>query len=54
MVRLARGQMVDEMALASTRVQPAKLLESGSNFQFPYLGKALANALGSTENASTP
>jgi len=45
-VRLALGQMADELLLASTRVVPAKLLGSGFNFRCPNLPEALRDALG--------
>jgi uncharacterized protein (TIGR01777 family) len=43
--RLAFGQMADEMLLASQRVEPAKLLASGYQFQFPDLESALRHLL---------
>jgi uncharacterized protein (TIGR01777 family) len=39
--RLAFGQMADELLLASQRVEPAKLINSGYLFQFSELRKAL-------------
>jgi uncharacterized protein (TIGR01777 family) len=39
--RLAFGQMADELLLASQRVEPAKLIESGYQFKFAALRRAL-------------
>lgn len=44
--RLAFGEMADELVLASQRVVPAKLRESGFTFQFPELVLALRHVLG--------
>jgi uncharacterized protein (TIGR01777 family) len=46
-VRLAFGEMGEQTILASQRVQPKRLLESGYQFQDPELDGALANVLGS-------
>lgn len=43
--RLAFGQMADELLLASQRVEPAKLLSSGYEFQYPHLREALTDVL---------
>ena len=43
------GEMADEMLLASTRVEPRKLAETGFVFHDPELGKALARLLGKVE-----
>ena len=40
-LRLALGEMADEALLASARVQPRRLLESGFVFQYPTLDQAL-------------
>ena len=45
-VRLAFGEMADELLLASQRVEPAKLASSGYKFQFSQLEGALRHALG--------
>ena len=45
-VRLAFGEMADELLLASQRVEPAKLASSGYKFQFPELEGALRHVLG--------
>jgi uncharacterized protein len=39
--RLALGEMADELLLASTRVLPKRLLDSGFQFQYPELESAL-------------
>lgn len=46
MVRLIFGEMGDELFLASTRVQPKKLLLAGFKFRYPYLEDALKHILG--------
>jgi uncharacterized protein len=43
--RLAFGQMADELLLASTRVQPVKLHETGYTFRYPELEGALRHVL---------
>jgi uncharacterized protein (TIGR01777 family) len=43
--RLALGQLADEALLASTKVDPKRLVESGFQFKFPRLESALANLL---------
>lgn len=45
-VRLVFGEMGDALLLASTRVKPAKLLESGFQFQNQDLENALRHLLG--------
>ena len=44
--RLAFGEMADALLLASTRVTPARLLESGYEFQHSNLESALRHLLG--------
>ena len=44
--RLLFGEMADELLLASTRVEPAKLLASGYRFRLPELEGALRSLLG--------
>ena len=44
--RLAFGEMADEMLLASTRVKPRALEQSGYRFRFPDLEGALRHVLG--------
>jgi len=44
-VRLVFGEMGDELFLASQRVEPAKLIASGYQFQHPELRKALEEIL---------
>jgi hypothetical protein len=44
-LRLAFGQMADELLLASTRTVPRKLLDSGFKFRCPTLPEALRQAL---------
>jgi hypothetical protein len=40
------GEMADNLLLASTRVEPARLLATGYEFQFPQLEDALRHVLG--------
>lgn len=44
-LRLAFGEMADELLLASDRVQPKRLLDSGYAFQFPTLRSSLEHIL---------
>ena len=44
--RLAFGEMADELLLASTRVEPAKLRAAGFEFKHPTLEGALRHLLG--------
>lgn len=44
--RLAFGEVADALLLASQRVAPRRLTESGFRFGFPRLGDALAHMLG--------
>jgi uncharacterized protein (TIGR01777 family) len=44
--RLAFGEMADAMLLASQRMEPARLVQSGYPFQFPELEPALRHLLG--------
>jgi len=44
-LRLAAGEMAGPLLLASARVKPAKLTESGFNFRHPDLPTALAHIL---------
>lgn len=44
--RLALGEMADELLLASARVVPKKLLDSGYSFRHPQLEPALRHLLG--------
>ena len=44
-VRLAFGEMGAQVLLASTRVEPARLLVAGFRFQYPELESALRHAL---------
>ncbi len=43
--RLAFGEMANELLLASTRVEPKKLLDTGYHFQYPELEDALRHIL---------
>lgn len=45
-LRLAAGRMVDEVLLASTRVEPARLRADGFIWRYPDLATALAHELG--------
>jgi uncharacterized protein len=44
--RIALGQVADELLLASQRVEPAKLRESGYSYRYPKLEGALRHLLG--------
>lgn len=44
-MRLAFGEMADELLLASDRVEPKRLLDSGYAFQFPTLRSSLEHIL---------
>ncbi|NNG16370.1 MAG: TIGR01777 family protein [Gemmatimonadales bacterium] len=48
-LRVAIGEMADEALLASARVLPARLQQSGYQFRHPSLGTALSHVLGKTE-----
>jgi hypothetical protein len=50
-VRLAFGKMADELLLASARVVPRKLLDSGFQFRYPNLPEALCAALDEKRSA---
>jgi len=43
---LMMGEMADNLLLASTRVEPTRLLESGYEFRYPQLKGALRHVLG--------
>ena len=43
--RLAFGEMADALLLASARVEPQRLLETGYTFRHPELGRALRHIL---------
>jgi uncharacterized protein (TIGR01777 family) len=45
-LRLAVGELADEGILASSRVRPARLLESGYRYRWPELEAALRHELG--------
>ncbi len=45
-IRLAFGQMGEELLLASQRVEPTRLLTTGFAFRYPQLEGALRHALG--------
>ncbi|MGE0682661.1 MAG: TIGR01777 family oxidoreductase [Candidatus Binatia bacterium] len=47
-VRLGFGEMADELLLASTRVEPRRLLATGYEFRYPTLEEALRQVLGKT------
>jgi hypothetical protein len=46
--RWAFGEMADNLLLASTRVEPSRLLATGYRFRFPQLEAALRHVLGQT------
>ncbi|MCP4266522.1 MAG: DUF1731 domain-containing protein, partial [Candidatus Brocadiaceae bacterium] len=43
--RLAFGEMANDILLASTKVAPKKLVETGYNFQYPELENTLRHIL---------
>jgi NAD dependent epimerase/dehydratase family enzyme len=43
--RLAFGEMADGLLLASTRVEPKRLIDAGFRFRFPELEAALIQAV---------
>jgi uncharacterized protein len=45
LLRLLMGEMADALLLASARVKPSKLLDSGYKFQYSELGEALQGVL---------
>jgi len=45
LLRIALGEMADELLLSGQRVFPAKLIASGYSFQHPALAQALATVL---------
>ncbi len=44
--RIALGQLADELLLASARMEPARLKETGYRFRYPELEGALRHLLG--------
>jgi NAD dependent epimerase/dehydratase family enzyme len=48
-LRLALGEMAEEVLLASQRVSPIRALESGFAFRYPLLDAALKNLLESAK-----
>lgn len=44
-VRLALGELADEALLASAKIEPMKLLQSGFQFKFPDLRSTLEDLL---------
>lgn len=50
-LRLLLGEMAEEMLLASQRVYPKRLLDTGFSFLFPELGEALNHLLGKTPSS---
>lgn len=51
-LRLAAGELADELLLVSQRAMPARLTEIGFRFDFPTLESALRHELGRTRPAS--
>ncbi|MEM9646566.1 MAG: TIGR01777 family oxidoreductase [Planctomycetota bacterium] len=51
-LRLAMGEMADALLLASTRVVPNKLIQTGYRFRFPELGDQLRYCLGKNRKRS--
>ena len=52
--RLAFGEMADELLLASTRVEPSRLVSTGYVFRYPELDAALRHLLGKEEAQLRP
>jgi uncharacterized protein (TIGR01777 family) len=52
-VRLAGGELADELILASQRALPAKLSDQGFQFAFPALEDALRHELGRYDGAGS-
>jgi uncharacterized protein (TIGR01777 family) len=46
LLRLVVGEMADALLLASRRIEPRRLLQSGYRFHYPQLGAALRHELG--------
>ena len=46
LLRLMLGEMADALILASRRIEPRRLLDSGYQFRFPKLEQALRHELG--------
>jgi uncharacterized protein (TIGR01777 family) len=44
-LRLVLGEMAEALLLASTRVEPSRLVDSGYSFKFPNLEDALSHTL---------
>jgi hypothetical protein len=53
-LRLAVGEMADALLLASARVVPRRLEETGYNFRYPELGGALRHLLGKGKECPPP
>jgi hypothetical protein len=49
-LKLAFGEMAEELLLSSQRVSPIRALETGYEFKFPLLAGALKDLLKSTTN----
>jgi uncharacterized protein (TIGR01777 family) len=47
--RMVMGEMANELLLASARINPSRLLESGYEFRFPELKGALRHVLGKSQ-----
>mgnify|MGYP000373107305 CR=1 FL=1 len=45
LLRFVKGDMAEELLLASTRVSPKKLLESGYEFRYPLLDDAISHLI---------
>jgi uncharacterized protein (TIGR01777 family) len=54
LVRLVMGEMGEEFALASRRIQPAKLLSAGYQFRFPELEQAVRHEWKASSLAPQP
>ncbi len=50
--RIAFGEMANDLLLASTRVEPKRLMENGYEFRYPELGQAFKHILDPSDGVS--
>ena len=48
LLRLALGEMADALLLASRRIEPRRLIQTGYRFRYPELDAALRHQLAAT------